>query len=201
MPKPELISKRLKLRLIQISDLDAIHSLHSIPETDKFNTLGIPKDINETNCIIEPWILDHKLEEIRNYTFAVELIDDSKFIGLIALKLGKQKYRNAEVWYKLHSDYWGNGFGTEALSALISYGFDELHLHRIEAGCAVDNVRSIKVLEKAGMIQEGRKRKILPLKNGWSDNFVYAILETDDRDGFAPKESPLDNEWRDSSNR
>ena len=181
MPEPELISRRLKLRLIQISDLDAIHNLHSIPETDEFSTLGIPKNIDETKAIIQPWILDHKLEDVRNYTFVIELIIDAKFIGLIALKQGKQKNRNAEVWYKLRSDCWGIGFGTEALSVVISYGFDELNLHRIEAGCAVDNLGSIKVLENVGMIQEGRKRKILPLKNGWCDNFVYAILETDDR--------------------
>lgn len=181
MPEPELISRRLKLRLIQISDLDAIHNLHSIPETDEFSTLGIPKNIDETKAIIQPWILDHKLEDVRNYTFVIELIIDAKFIGLIALKQGKQKNRNAEVWYKLRSDCWGIGFGTEALSVVISYGFHELNLHRIEAGCAVDNLGSIKVLENVGMIQEGRKRKILPLKNGWCDNFVYAILETDDR--------------------
>jgi [ribosomal protein S5]-alanine N-acetyltransferase len=181
VPNPELTSQRLKLRLIQISDLQSIHNLHSIPETDEYNTLGIPKDIDETNCIIETWILDHEEREIQNYTFAVELNENSKFIGLIALKLGKKKYRNAEVWYKLRSDNWGNGFGTEALSVLISYGFDQLNLHRIEAGCAVDNAGSIKVLEKVGMTREGRKRKVLPLKNGWSDNFIYAILESDDR--------------------
>lgn len=56
---------------------------------------------------------------------------------------------------------------------------EKLKLHRIEAGCAVGNIASIKVLEKAGMIREGRLRQVLPLKSGWSDNFQYSILETD----------------------
>jgi RimJ/RimL family protein N-acetyltransferase len=64
---------------------------------------------------------------------------------------------------------------------MIDFGFDELNLHRLQAGCAVENVRSIKVLEKVGMIREGRGRQILPLKSGWSDNFEYSILETDKR--------------------
>jgi len=85
------------------------------------------------------------------------------------------------VWYKIHPDFWNKGFATEGLKAVIDFGFETLKLHRIEAGCAVDNIGSLKVLEKAGMLQEGRGRKLLPLKQGWSDNFKYAILETDIR--------------------
>jgi RimJ/RimL family protein N-acetyltransferase len=67
------------------------------------------------------------------------------------------------------------------LVAIIDFSFNMLNLHRIQAGCAVDNIGSIKVLEKVGMIREGRGRQILPLKSGWSDNFEYSILETDKR--------------------
>jgi [ribosomal protein S5]-alanine N-acetyltransferase len=54
-----------------------------------------------------------------------------------------------------------------------------LRLHRIEAGCAVENIPSIKVLEKAGMTREGLKRKKLPIRGEWKDNYFYAILEED----------------------
>jgi len=57
--------------------------------------------------------------------------------------------------------------------------FNELNLHRVEAGCAVDNIGSIKVLEKAGMQREGRKRATLPLVSGWSDNYEYGILSSE----------------------
>ena len=49
-------------------------------------------------------------------------------------------------------------------------------LHRIEA-VAVTNTASIRVLEKAGMVREGRHRKILPLASGWTDNYSYAVLD------------------------
>ncbi|MDB4293343.1 GNAT family N-acetyltransferase [Maribacter sp.] len=176
-----LSSERLSLRCITMSDLDTIHTLHSLPETDKFNTLGIPENIEVTKSIITGWILDNKKSASKNLTFAVTQKASNTFIGLIALKIGSEKFKNAEVWYKLHSDHWGKGFGTEALNLILDYGFGALKLHRIQAGCAIDNIGSIKLLEKVGMTREGRKRQVLPLKSGWSDNFEYAILETDER--------------------
>lgn len=181
MAKIEITSERLNLRLIVLSDLDMIHQLHSLPETDEYNALGIPKNIEETKSIIEPWIQENNLSEIRNYTFAIESKLDKGFIGLFGLKLGNKKYKSGEVWYKLHPEHWKKGYATESLNAVINFGFKNLRLHRIEAGCAVNNIGSIKVLEKAGMIKEGRGRKILPLKSGWSDNYKYSILETDKR--------------------
>ncbi|MGH1388136.1 GNAT family N-acetyltransferase [Kordia sp.] len=181
MTNTNLISDRITLRLITLSDLESIHTLHSLPETDEFNTLGIPKNIEETQTIITDWVAENQLDEIKCYTFAIEDNLTKDFIGLFGLKIGSDKYRRGEIWYKIHSDYWGKGFATESTNMILDYGFDTLNLHRIQAGCAVDNIGSIKVLEKVGMIREGRGRQILPLKNGWSDNFEYSILETDPR--------------------
>ncbi len=181
MTEINLSTKRLYLRLIELSDLEAIHTLHSLPETDKYNTLGIPKNTEATKLIIEDWIAANNKPESKNLTFAIEQTISKKFIGLIALKIGSEKFKNGEVWYKLHSDYWGKGFGTEALHSILDFGFEKIKLHRIEAGCAIDNIGSMKILEKVGMTREGRKRQVLPLKSGWSDNFEYAILETDER--------------------
>lgn len=95
------------------------------------------------------------------------------------MNLGKPKFRKGEVWYKFHSNFWNKGYATESLNRILTFGFEELKLHRIEAGCAVDNIGSIRTLERVGMLKEGRKRKVLPLKNGWSDTFEYAILDSD----------------------
>lgn len=124
---------------------------------------------------------DNLLTEIINYTFAIDLLPANQFIGLIGLKRSAPKYNSAEVWFKLHPGFWKQGFATESLNKILDVGFDKLKLHRITAGCAVDNTGSINVLEKVGMSREGRGRKILPLKSGWSDNYEYAILETDGR--------------------
>jgi len=179
--KPELKTERTMLRLIELTDLNSIHNLHSLPETDEFNALGIPESISVTEQIITPWIAENNLKHIKNYTFVITSKEDEQFIGLFGFKIGNEKYKRGEVWFKLHVDHWRKGYGTECLKAILNYGFNTLNLHRIEAGCAVGNTGSVKVLEKAGMIREGRGRQVLPLKSGWSDNFEYAILESDKR--------------------
>lgn len=177
-----LQTERLNLRPVVKLDLDYIHELHSLPETDLFNTLGIPENIKETEMILEKWIFENEKENNTNFTFIIDLNKEREInatIGLIGINLGKEKYRNAEVWFKFHKDYWNKGYATEAARKILSFGFKNLQLHRIEAGCAVENIGSICVLEKIGMIREAHKRKLLPLKSGWSDNYGYAILSTD----------------------
>ncbi|WP_422348534.1 GNAT family N-acetyltransferase [Flagellimonas sp.] len=177
--KIKLETERLLISPISLLDLEKIHELHSLPETDQFNTLGIPKNIEETEQIVNDWIAKNNNGESRHFTLKIESAANGKFIGLIAMNLGPPKFRIAEVWYKLHSNFWKQGYATESLHKLLEFGFNELHLHRIEAGCAVENQGSIRVLEKVGMTREGRKRQVLPLKQGWSDNFHYAILAAD----------------------
>lgn len=175
----KLYTPRLILRKPLWEDTHLIHKLHSLAETDLYNTLGIPEHPDDTQKIVKEWVAAYQQSRISYFTFVIESRDIHAFIGLIAIQLGLPKNKIGEVWYKLHPDHWGRGIATEALQRILSFGFRELRLHRIEAGCAVDNIASARVLEKAGMQREGRKRKVLPLKSAWSDNYIYAILEED----------------------
>ena len=174
-----LKTNRLNLRPLSITDIYKIHELHSLPETDEFNTLGIPENIQITEILVKGWLIAQNSQPRTSYIFCIETQDTNKFIGLIALNLGKPNYYSGEVWYKTHLQHWGKGYTTEALKKILDFGFNDIKLHRIEAGCAVENKASIKVLEKAGMTREGRKRKILPIRGEWKDNYFYAILEED----------------------
>lgn len=174
-----LKTERLSLRPISENDIENIFELQSLEQTAKFNTSKVPSDINETKINVEKWIAENNKENIKHFTFAVELIDEEKFIGLIGLNLGKEHYKNAEVWFQFDYRFWNKGYATESLRKILDFGFETLKLHRIEAGCAVDNIGSFSVLEKVGMLREAHTRQLLPLKSGWSDNYGYAILETD----------------------
>lgn len=177
MQKPIIFTKRLKLRLVELSDTAAIHEIHSFPEVDYFNTLGIPENMEDSIKVVRQTVNAHEQPEIKNYCFAVEDQETNSFSGMVAIHLGSPKYKSGEIWYKFHPKHWGKGYATEASLGLLQFGFETLDLHRIEAGCAVDHKASIRVMEKLGMTREGLFRKALPLKTGWSDNYMYAILK------------------------
>jgi len=174
-----LKTKRLNIRELTNLDIDNVHALHSLPETDQFNTLGIPENIQTTAKILTEWLRLQNQEPRNFYIFCIDKNDDNSFVGLIALNLGKVNYKTAEVWFKIHKDHWRQGYTSEALTRLLNFGFNDLKLHRIEAGCAVENIASSKTLEKTGFIREGMKRKILPIRGEWKDNYFYGILEED----------------------
>ena len=170
-------TERLSIEKITQKDLENIHNLNSFPEVDEYNTLGIPENFETTKNFIEPLILEMEKENISRYTF--KILFEDKFIGLTGIVGGNPKYKKAEIWFKFNPSYWNKGFATETTRALISFCFNEMNLHRIEAGCAVDNVASKKVLENCGFILEGTQRQNLPLKTGWSDNYEYGLLIED----------------------
>lgn len=173
-----LKSERLILREINANDLDFMHHLHTIPEVDQYNTLGIPEDKLVSEKLLNDWLVTFAELPRKRYVFIMENSNQLP-IGLLGLNLGKPNYANAEIWYKLNPDFWAKGYATEAVKTIFDFGFKQLQLHRIEAGCAIENIGSIKVLEKAGFTKEGRTRKLLPIRGEWHDNFGFAILEED----------------------
>ena len=178
----EINSERLLLREITWNDLEDIHRLHSIPEVDEFNTLGVPKGLDETRELIRPDIETKKMDPQGSYTWRIILKNTGDFLGLAGMTLSRDKFRLGEIYYKLLPDHWGKGYATEVAKSLISTGFAAFELHKVEAGVATDNERSIRVLEKVGMTREGLRRKILPIRGEWKDNYHYAIVEDDLRD-------------------
>ena len=170
---------RLTLQEISWDDLAMIHQLHLVPEVDEFNTLGIPGNLDETRNNIQAYI-DNQNEFPRSrFCWRAILKETDDFIGIAGMTLSNDRFKMGEFYYKLFPKFWGNGLATEMAKALIKFGFEECKLHRIEAGVATQNLASIRVLEKAGMTCEGTRRKILPIRGEWVDNFHYAILEGD----------------------
>ena len=167
-----LHTDRLTLIPLTTAHVSAIFALHAHPEVAAFNTIGTPKNQSTTEAILAP-----KLDPA-NKAYLGWIIANRQgvFMGEISLILAPERFKKGEISYSLHPDYWGKGFATAAVRTLLEYAFNSLDLHRVEAGVAVENAKSIRVLEKVGMQREGRHRKIIPLKTGWSDNYSYAIL-------------------------
>jgi len=178
----ELETKRLNLQEVKESDIEQIYKLHSFPEVDEYNTLGIPENMEVTEKLVRPMIEAQKTKDRKSYDWKIIRKDSGEFIGLAGISLSANRFTLGEIYYELFPSHWGNGFATEVAKALIKAGFEIFNLHKVEAGVATENTSSIRVLEKSGMTREGLRRKILPIRGEWKDNYHYAIVEDDPRE-------------------
>lgn len=74
------------------------------------------------------------------------------------------------------SEYWGGGYGTDALLLIVDYAFDWLDMHKLWLGTMGINVRVHRQMEKVGFICEGRSRSTFYADGQWTDEVVYGIL-------------------------
>lgn len=175
----KLCTKRLLLKEMTLDDVDDIHRLHCTEEVERFNTIGIPRHKGDTIEVMLSAVEDRESAERTQYAWTVWFAEGSEFAGEAGMSLSGDRFRQGEIHYSLLPVYWEQGYATEIVKRLISFGFKELQLHRVHAGVCTENQRSIRVLEKAGMRREGLHRKILPIRGEWKDNFHYAIVEDD----------------------
>ncbi|WP_372652195.1 GNAT family N-acetyltransferase, partial [Draconibacterium sp.] len=166
-----LLTERLSLIEIEEKDLEKIHRLHSIPEVDEYNTLGLPKSIKDTEQFLQQQLEAKSKTPRSSYMWKVVLKEPGDFIGVAGFSLSNNRFKLGEIYYKLDPAYWGKGYATELAKRLVLLGFNTFGLHKVEAGVATENIKSVKVLEKIGMTREGLRRKILPIRGEWKDNF------------------------------
>jgi RimJ/RimL family protein N-acetyltransferase len=85
--------------------------------------------------------------------------------------------KSAEMGYWLAEEYWGKGIMTNAIQEIVEYGFQTFDIVRIYARPFSTNLKSNRVLEKAGFVLEARLKKAL-FKNGeFMDEIIYAKLK------------------------
>jgi RimJ/RimL family protein N-acetyltransferase len=109
--------------------------------------------------------------------FAIEQVGVG-LVGAIGLEL-LSKHRRGEMGYWVGRPYWNQGVATEAGRALLAFGFDALHLNRIDALVFPRNPASARVLEKLGMRHEGLHREFVQKDGRSEDVHRYALLAAD----------------------
>jgi ribosomal-protein-serine acetyltransferase len=97
--------------------------------------------------------------------------------GTIGLSVNPLE-NNGEIGYWLASAYEGRGLVTRAAAAVLDVGFDRLGLHRMQIRAAVHNVRSRRVAERLGFVEEGLIREQGLVSTGeYHDMVVYGMLD------------------------
>ncbi|MEH7440256.1 GNAT family protein [Neobacillus drentensis] len=116
----------------------------------------------------------------QSYNFGIFTYEDT-LIGTINLfHVMRGSLQSAFIGYFLDKSHNGRGYTTEAAKLIVDYGFNELNLHRIEAGVMPHNIGSIRVLEKAGFHKEGIAVKNVKINGKWEDHQVLAIINPRD---------------------
>lgn len=149
-----LTTKRLHLRRPMIKDVPALAS-HLNNRVISDNTLTIPFPYGRADAV--NWVNKNKQEwkDKTSYVFAITLKKSGELIGAMGLHIVPLHDR-AEVGYWIAEPHWNKGYATEALVAILDFGFHQLALHKIFATHIVTNLSSGKVMQKAGMIKEAK---------------------------------------------
>ncbi len=88
---------------------------------------------------------------------------------------------SAKIGYSIGSGFWRQGYGTEAVASVISYAFDHMKLHRLEAHIMRSNEASRRLVTRLGFLDEGVCRDYLFLNGRWEDHLRYALCNDEAR--------------------
>jgi RimJ/RimL family protein N-acetyltransferase len=110
--------------------------------------------------------------------FTIVALDGPQpLVGHIIVFGIRAKDRLATIGIALGREYTGRGYGTDAMRVIVGYGFRELGLHRIQLSVAPFNPAGIRAYEKAGFVEEGRRRESVWHDGRWYDEVQMSILD------------------------
>ena len=120
--------------------------------------------------------------EGRAHDLAIRRSDNpNDHLGNISIWPVSRRERSGEVGYWIRTSETGLGIATEAATAVLAVGFEEMGLHRITLRIAVGNVSSERVATKLGFVHEGLLRKEVLVNGKWLDHTLWAMLEEEYR--------------------
>jgi [ribosomal protein S5]-alanine N-acetyltransferase len=172
-----LSTTRLLLRPLQEADASALLDIFSDPAVMRYWTTQPWKSIDQATAMIDRDIMS--MASGAYLRLGIERKADGVLIGMCTLFAISEQCRCAEVGYAMASHAWGNAFMNEALRALLSYGFTQLKLNRIEADIDPRNAASARSLERLGFTKEGHLRERWIVGDEVSDTALYGLLHRD----------------------
>jgi len=175
-PFPELETKRLVLRRMKSSDAHDLYQLRSDKVVMEYQERPIARSIDEMSERIAN--LDAEIYQGKSIEWAVSTYDNPRLIGTIGIWKIIKKHHRGEVGYMLFPDYYNKGLMTEALAAVIDYGFNNICLHSLEGQVTPENIGSIKVLERNGFVREAYYKENYLFEGDFIDTAVYSLLKS-----------------------
>jgi ribosomal-protein-alanine N-acetyltransferase len=174
-PFQNLETERLLLRRLDENDFEEVLALRGNPQVMKF----IPKPLAKTkdDALAHIAMIEDKIVNNTGINWGITINGNSKIIGIIGIfKIYPENHR-AEIGYMCLPQYNGQGYVTEAIKAVVTYGFDQMNLHSIEAIIDPDNTASERVLQKNGFVKEAHILENELWEGKYWDTVIYSLLK------------------------
>ncbi|WP_367209569.1 GNAT family N-acetyltransferase [Sphingobacterium sp. R2] len=173
-PFPALHTERLTLRRADATDIPQLYRLRSDEQIMKY----IPRPVATSPDEIAEFLrlTDEKITSNEMINWKISIKGDSTLIGTIGFYYIKPEHYRAEIGYMLLPEFQGKGYVTEAIAAVVNYGFEAMGLHSIEALVDPENIASCAVLEKCGFVREAYFKENEFYNGKFLDTVVYSKL-------------------------
>lgn len=164
----------VRLREYNKDDTEKALAFINDPEIKYYLTPGVPFPLTLND---EATFVEKQSAFNETYNFAIETLD-GEYIGGCGLNDIDWKNRVTVVGIFIgNKEYWGKGYGTDAMDVLINFIFKEMNLNRIMLNVYSYNQRAIKSYEKAGFVKEGVLRQALYKNGAYHDEVVMGLLK------------------------
>lgn len=176
-PFPELETARLRLRRISLADTKAIFIMRSNPSLMQY--IARPVAVSEEDVVELIGRMESGLTSNQTINWGITLKPDDQVIGVAGYVRSTPEHHRAEIGYMLSDDLHGQGIMSEAVEAILDYGFRQMHLHLVEAVTDPRNVASARVLEKMGFVKEAYFRENCLFQGEFLDSVHFSLLARD----------------------
>ncbi len=174
---PRLETERLVLREMQPEDAFAIFQIFSDEEVMKYYDMEAFTSIEQAEAMIERQ--QTRFAQKERFRWGITLKDEDVVIGTGGYVAWDKQQHLGGIGYDLARAYWQQGIMTEAVAAMVRFGFEEMGLNRIEAMVMPDNSASARLLQKLGFQEEGILHEYGFWKNTFHDLKLFALLKRD----------------------
>ncbi|MBI4758784.1 MAG: GNAT family N-acetyltransferase [Chloroflexi bacterium] len=166
-----LVGEKVILRAIERSDIPRFVKWFNDPEVIRFLAMHVPLSV----AAEEKWF-ERQLEDKDTRVLAIET-KDGVHIGNLGLHNFNYRDSHAELGIAIgEKEYWGQGYGTDAIRTVLKWAFGELNLNRVFLRTYPFNPRAIRCYEKCGFVIEGRLRQAIYRDGQYHDEIVMGVL-------------------------
>lgn len=177
MSKPvTILTERLSLGAILAKDIPSIIKYAGAAEVAE-HLLNMPHPYYEMDAIFWLNLAHQGWQDKSKYIFGIRLQETQEIIGGVGLHV-ESRYDRAELGYWIGVPFWGKGYMTEAVAAVLKFGFVEGGLNKIFAVHDIENPVSGRVMSKNGMIKEGELKDHIKIRGAYKNIAQYGLTKT-----------------------